>query len=218
MLKDSNHSHPPIEDDHDHDVDQEDHDYDVDQEDHNYDMDQDGMDEDSAEEESESSSSEETSGEESEDEGAGEWVPWQEDTENEGLNEDTDNEGTNEETSENEEDDVDGYTLLRHKIAYYKSILRTLRESTPSLRECIFTSADKGLICLFSEICWNVLEGKVDFSKQDKNLLNIFRDQIRVMSLENISWHEKRDFLIKNLHDAWLPVLLTVMKPYIRTP
>jgi hypothetical protein len=193
VVKEGTHSHPPIEED--------------------LDVNQDRMDEDSAkEEESESSSSEETSVEESEDERAGEWVPWQED---EGTNEDTENE---QETSENEEDDVDGYDLLHDKIRHYKSILRTLRESTPSLRESVFTSAEKGLICLFSEICWNVLEGTLSLSKQDKNLLKIFRDQIRIMGSENISWQEKRDFLIQNPHDACLPVLLTVLKPFIGTP
>ena len=164
---------------------------------------EDGTDEGSAEEESESSSSDddETSVEES-DEERWEWLPWQ----------------VEEDTSENEEDDVDGYTLLRHKIAYYKSILRTLRESTPSLRESVFTSADKGLICLFSEICWNVLQGKVSFTKQDKNLLSIFRDQINMFSSENISCQEKKDFLIQNPHDGFIPVLLTVLKPFIGTP
>jgi hypothetical protein len=188
VVKESNHSHPPIEEDYDHDVDE------------------DGMDEDSAVEESESSRSEDTSGEESEE---WEWVPWQEDTEDE---------GTDEETSENEEDDVDGYTRLHDKIGHYKSILRTLRKSTSVQRESVFSSADKGLICLFSEICSNVLDGKVDLSKQDRNLLTIFREQIRLMSSENISWKDKRDFLIQNPHDACLPVLLTIMKPFIGTP
>jgi hypothetical protein len=219
VVKESTHSHPPIQEDHGHEVDQNGLDEDSaveesesssseDNSGEESEEDQDGMVEDSAEEESESSSSEDNSREESEEE-RWEWVPWQEDTEDE---------GTDEETSENEEDEVDGYTILHDKIGHYKSILRTLRESTPWLRESVFSSADKGLISLLSEICWNVLEGNVDLSKQDRNLLKIFREQIRVMGSENISWQDKRDFLIENPHDACLPVLLTVMKPFIGTP
>jgi hypothetical protein len=168
-------------------------------------------------EEEDSSSEEEESSED--DEGSSdykEWAAWQEDSESE---EDEGSEDDyNNEVEGNMSDDVsaiDGIDLLHDKIKHYGNILRTLRQVREPMREAILRSADKGLICLLCEICYNILRGVINFSNSEKNLLRPFETHIQYLASKEMPWTEKRDRLADSSQDAFIPVLLNVTKPYM---
>ena len=160
-----------------------------------------------------------------------EWEAWEEDTDVEDSgaeSNDRDDElvGQNDDMSDDDNDGDDDYDdssnvsvdaseLRDAKIKKYGNILRVLRQESAPMREAIYKSADKGLICLLSEICWNFLRGVLNLSKNEINLLRPFEDQLRVMSSEKMTWMEKKDYLVETARDGFIPVLLNVVKLYI---
>ena len=157
-----------------------------------------------------------------------EWEAWEEDTDVEDIgaeSNDPDDEliGQNDDITDDDNDGNDDYddvsvdasTLRDTKIKKYGNILRVLRQKGGPVREAIYESADKGLICLLSEICCNFLQGVLNLSKNEINLMRPFEDQVRVMSSEMMTWMEKKDYLVETARDGCIPVLLNVVKPYI---
>ena len=150
-----------------------------------------------SEAEDESSSGEEEAADDNSDNESADgvlWYPWCEDSEDEDL-----------------EEGDDGWGLKQTKVKHYRPTLRALRDGDASLRESIYSTADKGLICLLCEICRNVLHGKISLLKKDKTILRIFKDQIRLFASEDLSWQEKKELLCEDPQDTTIPVLLSVV-------
>jgi hypothetical protein len=122
------------------------------------------------------------------------WYPWYEDSEDEDLDEGD-----------------DGWELKQIKFRRYRPTLRAMRDGDASLRESIYNTADRGLICFLCEICHNVLRGKVSLLKREKTTLRIFRDQIRLFASPDMSWVEKKELLCKHPDDTSIPVLLSML-------
>ena len=206
VLKEGEHRHSPfVNDEPDHDM----YDDSTDQGD-NEDDDERNNDESSDQEDDELSS--DTSDEE-ESSPEAEWETWVEDSEGEEV--DDEEEVDVEEAGDEEEDDIDAYGLFRNNLKRYKIELRILQEGQPALRDAVIKSADKGLICLLCEICYNLLAGKMDLSKRIKNILRPFRDDVRLMASVNITWREKQENLEQNAQDPFIPVLLNVVWPLL---
>lgn len=152
------------------------------------------------------SSDEESSEEETNSESF--WEAWQEGSDDE------------EYEIENERDashnNMDGFDLLEIKVKRFGTILRTLRQANFAMREGILKNADKGLVCLLCEICYNIIQGQINFSKTEKNLLRPFSEHILDLASKEMGWEEKRYCLAETAEDAFIPILLNVVWPYIR--
>lgn len=178
----------------------------------------------------EDSSEEEGSSDEEDDAGAeGVWESWQEDSDDEQNEfedgEEVEDEDDGNETGEEDEgcekgqeanSDMTGIELLYFKIKRYRHMLGVLRQARPAMREAILKSAEKGLICLLCEICWNIVGGQINFSVTETNLLRPFSEHILDLSSKEMGWEEKRDCLAENAEDAFIPILLNVVWPYIK--
>lgn len=158
----------------------------------------------------------ESSDEESSDEecgGEGVWEAWQE-----GSDDEQDEVEEDEEYDDREEiqTNMDGLDLLEIKVKRYMNILRTLRQAKIAMRESILKGAGKGFICLLCEICWNIVHGQINFSKTEKYLLRPFSEHILDLASKEMGWEEKRDCLAETAEDAFIPILLNVVWPYIK--
>ena len=199
VLKEGKHQHAPDDDEQD----SSDHDGDVDDSSHIDDIDEGNI--------SEPSSHEETPEDDEESSQDEAWETWEEETD--GV-EDDDN--IDDDASEKmEEDKQDAYGLFRIQLKRYRVELRTLKEGQASLREAVFKSADKALICLLCEICWNLLQGKIILPERDQNVLKPFQDYVRLLASEDTTWKEKGELLTQSAEEPFIPVLLNVVWPYL---
>lgn len=206
VLKEGKHQHTPD----DSEQNNSDHDGHVD----------DNSDDDDVDEEigSEASSHEETSDEDEESSRDEEWETWEEESdveEDESENDYNKDDDVSYDSENMEGDEHDAYGLFRIQLKRYRVELHTLKEAKASLREAVFKSADKALICLLCEICWNTLRGNMKFSERDLNVLKPFRDYVRLLACEDTTWKEKGELLSQSAEDPFIPVLLNVVWPYL---
>lgn len=109
------------------------------------------------------------------------------------------------------------YGLLKEKVKLHKSALRNLKDINTDVREAIFRSADKSLICFLCEICWNTLVGYFDLKRNERHVLKIFRDEIRALADEETTWQAKKNTLEEYATNPFLPVMLNILEPYMPT-
>lgn len=84
--------------------------------------------------------------------------------------------------------------------------LKVLKKAKPSLRKSILKSADKDLICCLSECCYNILNGNVKLSPENKKCLTKHGKHLRQLASKRVSLKKKRNLLVQQ--GGFLPALL----------
>lgn len=164
-----------------------------------------------------------SSSEESEQEGK-QWEFWEEETDEEDIDEeemegieesevDSEEEGGSDD--EDEDGEVDNIRLLLDQVDLHKKALVNLCVESGTVREAILKEADKDLICFLCEICWNFLNGYFDLKKHEKNILKLYKEDIRVLADKDVSWTNKKECLVECANDHFIPILLNVLLPHL---
>ncbi|XP_034245544.1 ribosomal biogenesis protein LAS1L-like [Thrips palmi] len=172
-------------------------------------------------EDSEDEHSEESSFEESEEEGKV-WESWDEETDEELMDgEDEsdvdmeDDEGSDDEDETDEASETDNVTLLMTKLKLHKKAMSNLSTESGPVRAAILQEASKDLICFICELCWNLLNGYFDLKRHEKNILRLYKEDIHAMIDENKSWLHKKEALIEQALDPFIPILFNVLLPHL---
>lgn len=149
-----------------------------------------------------------------------EWEEWEEESEH-GDEEDVEGAGNDGEDEEEGEDDAEGgeeeednstwLDTLFAKQRKHRRSLRLLRDPDSDVREAVLKNAEKDLICFLNEICWNVLRRYFSLSKYELNIIKIFRLYVRTLADTEISWVDKKEFLIQHADDPFIAVLLNIL-------
>lgn len=217
VLKEGIHTHSPIYDDHDeHEEDSE-----IEVDDDGDEID--GDNEDAVEDDDmESSSSDEP---ESDTDTDLKWEPWveksdvaemitydheygQQDAVLDDEDEQQDDDGEQEDSDEEEYERVSPSSRAKK----HKNVLRILKEERASLREAILSSADKDAVCFLCEICNNIKRGYYsNFNKKERCLLLAIADDMSLLADPDITWIQKRNYLIEHAREPFLPVLLNTI-------
>lgn len=84
--------------------------------------------------------------------------------------------------------------------------LKVLKKAKPKLRKSILQSAEKDLITCLGECSHNVLNGTIQLSKKDKNVLRKHKRALRQLAERKLSTNKRRKILIQK--GGFLPALL----------
>lgn len=126
----------------------------------------------------------------------------------------SDSDETDFEDNENNESDTefDSFELKCEHEKSYKEKIRYLRNSEVYLRAAVLENSDKGLICFLNEICLNLKSGYFTInSKFERNIMKLYEEKIGLMANEHVTWQTKKQYLIENAQDTFLPVLLNYL-------
>ena len=170
--------------------------------------------------------SDDSSSEESEREGK-QWEFWEEETDVEDTEEDEEMEAEMEELEESDVDSEEGSddgaenlvseveSFLMDKLKLHRQALRNLSADSEAVRQAILKEANKDFICFLCEICRNLLNGYFNLERNEKNILKLFKDDVRALADEDIRWTDKKESLVECASDKFIPVLLNILLPHL---
>lgn len=205
VLKEGVHEHPPEDSESDSDV-------------VSHDSESSHREDDDSDDPTEASGSDdnERSTTESDDEGV-EWEVWDELSDEEESEKGSENEEDEKDMESDEDDSHDsGYKLCTKAIKQQKDAFRNLSGGSIAIREVTLKEADKYLICILCELCWNLQRGYFSYvNRYEMNLLCLIEEDVFQLASKDISWETKKKDLFERATDRFIPILLNVILPHM---